>query len=247
MSCGIYKITNLINGHSYIGQSICIEQRWKNHKHYNKEREDYPLYRAFRKYGIDNFSFEIIEECEPNLLDEKEIYWINFYNTCSNNGYNQTSGGDGRNNSIVKLTDDDIKAIYDLLINSNITQRKIAQEFEVGEDTISEINHGKTRVQLGYTYPLRKNKKEKNFCIDCGAEILSISTRCESCYKKTLRKVERPQRNELKQLIRSTSFLQIGKKYGVTDNTIRKWCAAENLPTKKGIINSYSDEEWELI
>ena len=246
MSCGIYKITNLINGHSYIGQSICIELRWKNHKCYDKECENYPLYRAFRKYGIDNFSFEIIEECEPNLLNEKEVYWINFYNTYSN-GYNQTSGGDGRNNSIVKLTDDDIKVIYDLLINSNITQRKIAQEFGVGEDTISEINHGKTRIQLGYTYPLRKNKKEKNFCIDCGVEILSTSTRCDSCNHKLQRVSERPTREELKNLIRTESFLQIGREYKVSDNTIRKWCMAENLPTKKREINSYSDEEWELI
>ena len=246
MSCGIYKITNLINGHSYIGQSICIEIRWKNHKCYDKECKDYPLYRAFRKYGIENFSFEIIEECEPNLLNEKEIYWINFYNTYLN-GYNQTSGGDRRNNSFVKLTDDDIKTIYDLLINSNITQKQIAQEFKVDEKTISEINNGRTRIQSGYTYPLRKNRKDKNFCIDCGKEILSTSTRCESCYKKTLRKVERPQRDELKQLIRSTPFLQIGKKYNVSDNTIRKWCMAENLPIKKREINSYSDEEWELI
>lgn len=249
MSCGIYKITNLINGHSYIGQSICIEQRWKNHKHYDKDCENYPLYRAFRKYGIDNFSFEIIEECEPNFLDEKEIYWINFYNTL-NEGYNQTSGGSGRNNSIVKLTDDDIKVIYDLLINSKITQRKIAQEFGVGEDTISEINHGKTRVQLGYTYPLRSFKgimTKKNYCIDCGTEILSASTRCNKCNHKLQRISERPTREELKNLIRTKSFLQIGRDYGVSDNAIRKWCMSENLPTKKRKINSYSDEEWELI
>ena len=61
---GIYKITNLINNKIYIGQSVDIKKRWATHKRQafikGKEYDKY-LYRAIRKYGIDNFSFEIIE------------------------------------------------------------------------------------------------------------------------------------------------------------------------------------------
>ena len=62
---GIYKITNNINGHSYIGLSTNLEDRWKYHlTPYNQERESYKtLYKAFKKYGVENFSFEILEEC----------------------------------------------------------------------------------------------------------------------------------------------------------------------------------------
>lgn len=86
---GIYKITNNINNKSYIGQSIQIEQRWKEHKlKYNWEREKTkPLYLAFQKYGLENFTFEIIEECKEEQLDIKEKYWIDFYNSYKE-GYN---------------------------------------------------------------------------------------------------------------------------------------------------------------
>ena len=99
---GIYKITNKINNKSYIGKSKDIEARWKEHKwrmnsldevHLNK-----PLYRAFKKYGLENFSFEVIEELENYETDsnEREKYWIKFYNSYgSENGYNATCGGDG--------------------------------------------------------------------------------------------------------------------------------------------------------
>ena len=59
MSTGIYKITNLLNGKCYIGQSINIQKRWTNHKtsykNPNKDCYNYPLYKAFRKYGLENF------------------------------------------------------------------------------------------------------------------------------------------------------------------------------------------------
>ena len=58
------------------------------------------------------------------------------------------------------------------------------------------------------------------------------------------RVAERPDRDTLKNLIRTTSFLQIGKKYNVSDNAVRKWCIAYNLPSKVSIIKTISDEDW---
>ena len=247
MSCGIYRIVNNINQHCYIGQSINIESRWVHHKNYPKQSSHYPLYQAFEKYGIENFTFEIIEECPSNELDEKEIYWIQYYNSYYN-GYNQTTGGkSGNANNIIRISKEDILIIYDLLQNSNISQKEIAEQFKVGEDTISEINQGKTRVNPNLIYPLRQNKHEKKFCPKCGKIICSTSEYCVDCRKFLDRVVERPNREELKQLIRELPFTSIGAKYGVTDNAIRKWCDAENLPRKKKDINNYTDEEWRLI
>lgn len=107
--CGIYKIENLINGKVYIGQAGDIYRRWYHHKreiNINSEKSfKYPLYRAFRKYGIENFKFEIIEECSEEELNEKEIHYIKEYNSFignkNSNGYNQTIGGDGTRGRIV--------------------------------------------------------------------------------------------------------------------------------------------------
>ncbi len=54
-----------------------------------------PLYRAFRKYGIDNFTVEETEECSKEIVNEREIFWIDYYNTFYS-GYNATKGGCGR-------------------------------------------------------------------------------------------------------------------------------------------------------
>ena len=87
----------------------------------------------------------------------------------------------------------------------------------------------------------------KKYCIDCGIEIHFSSERCVQCNAKRQQVVERPSREELKTLIKTNSFLQIGKKYGVTDNTIRKWCKKENLPTKRSEIQKIREEDWNNI
>lgn len=90
----IYKITNLLNNKIYIGQTIfTVEKRWDQHKTASLIGET-KLYRAMRKYGIENFSIETLEKCENELLSEKEIKWIKFYNSYLN-GYNMTLGGEG--------------------------------------------------------------------------------------------------------------------------------------------------------
>lgn len=96
---GIYKFTNKENGHSYIGQSINIEQRLKDHRY--RAFSDYPtnrdyncaFYKALRLYGWENFEFEVLEECEKEQLNEREYYWISYYDTY-HHGYNMTEGGD---------------------------------------------------------------------------------------------------------------------------------------------------------
>ena len=98
--CGIYKITNNINGKMYIGQSNNIYRRWKEHKSkYSWYTQNNILYKAFQKYGIDNFTFEIIHECDESELNDKEVYYIQQYNTFikseNSNGYNITLGGNG--------------------------------------------------------------------------------------------------------------------------------------------------------
>lgn len=89
---GIYKITNKINGKIYIGQSQNIFQRWADHRYESKSNTK-PLYKAMRKCGIENFTFEIIEECDCSQLNEREIYWTKYFQSYSN-GYNLTPGGD---------------------------------------------------------------------------------------------------------------------------------------------------------
>ena len=118
---GIYCITNNINGKQYIGLSKDCQKRWWDHysKSYTSEREDdkkKALYRAMRKYGRENFSFQIIEECPEEQLKEREIYWIKKLDTY-NKGYNETFGGDnyssehilkGEAHGMAKLSEQDV-------------------------------------------------------------------------------------------------------------------------------------------
>lgn len=110
---GIYKITNLINGKSYIGQSNNIIRRFSEHK--NKgARADTPIDLAISKIGKDNFHYEVIEETTVENLNKKETYWILFYQT-HKNGYNCSVGGDnqsvGINNGRSIMTEKDIVEI----------------------------------------------------------------------------------------------------------------------------------------
>lgn len=107
------------------------------------------------------------------------------------------------------------------------------------------------------------NTKTQYFCLNCGKQITKYSKSglCVDCSHKAKRKTvktiqyketkkqqdNRPNREELKILIRNKPFTQIANNYGVTDNAVRKWCDKLNLPRTKKQINSYSDSQWENI
>lgn len=113
---GIYKITKKENGKSYIGQSNDIERRIKEHQY----KTDLAIELAIRKYGVDAFNYEVLEQCSLEELDAKEIYWIQYYNTFKGFGYNCNKGGGdsrGENNGRTNLTNEDVAYIrecYDL-------------------------------------------------------------------------------------------------------------------------------------
>ena len=97
----IYKIENLLNHKIYIGQTTKkrATDRFSQHRylarHPEQETSISYLHRAMNKYGVHNFSFEVIEETEDSLLNEREQYWIKEKNSLTPNGYNMTKGGEG--------------------------------------------------------------------------------------------------------------------------------------------------------
>ena len=81
---GIYKITNIQNQMTYVGQSVNIAERWKQHIKRGLGAEAptrNKLYPAMAATGLENFTFELIEECDKSLLDEREKYWQNYFNS----------------------------------------------------------------------------------------------------------------------------------------------------------------------
>lgn len=94
-ACGIYKITCLTTGQIYIGQSVDVCNRFKEHCKnalgVGNTRGQNKLYKVMAEQGLHNFTFELLEECDSSQLNEKEKYYINFFESY-NFGLNSTSG-----------------------------------------------------------------------------------------------------------------------------------------------------------
>ena len=170
---GIYKIENKINGKKYIGQSIDINRRFREHKNSlrnNKHGNNY-LQASFNKYGEDNFTFEIIDICEIDELDAFERLYINKYESMHNEwGYNLEDGGN--ENKI--LSKETLEKRQEYWNSEKGQQRKIeyAEKFSK-EQTTTGIMHlfkkdSKDTTQ-GYRWIYRYSENGKS------KEITSIS------------------------------------------------------------------------
>lgn len=166
----IYKIINQINGLIYIGQSKDPNKRWKQHcidSSNDIRRKNSRLHEAMHKYGIFNFSLEIIEGPISNY-NEREQYWIAYYNSQSRDkGYNITPGGEeppvliGEKSSLSKFSDKIITDIQDALINTNLSFEEISKKYNIDVNYLSSINRGLSRRNDNLNYPLRKNGNER--------------------------------------------------------------------------------------
>jgi group I intron endonuclease len=139
----IYKITNLVNNKIYIGQTCrTIEQRWKEHLkrrlYENGNGYNYHLYKSMRKYGTENFIIEEIEYCNDDILNEREMFWIQEYESFNPDiGYNATMGGSGSriyNYNEVYERYDNGESLVEISLNMNISRSYLEQIIKLHEN-----------------------------------------------------------------------------------------------------------------
>ena len=197
MSCGIYKITNLINNKIYIGKSVNIEKRFQSHK---RAKCNMAIHKAIQKYGINNFTFEILEECEEQQLDNREKYWINYFNSYLGEGYNAAPGGEGASHP-VKISNYQLQMIINDLKNSNLSIKELSQKYNVSSTTIHSINNGRSRIINNIQYPIRNLENHPS--------------------KQELYKLLQKTQGDIN---------SIANIYNVHYMTVREWCDKYDLP-----------------
>ena len=133
----IYKITNTINGKSYIGQTIQnVKERFYQHcaTKCSQAILNMVIHKAINKYGKSNFTIEVIEEVESTNLNDRERYWIRYYDSY-NNGYNSTKGGQDGIKLFKNLDTESIVREY----KSGKSLREIGRLFNVDKQTIKDL------------------------------------------------------------------------------------------------------------
>jgi len=225
-TCGIYSITNKINGKCYVGQSIDIERKFKQHRNGHDSSSQY-LKNAIAKYGFDNFDFVTIEECDPNDLNYKEQFWVLELDTMVPNGYNLTSGGgqgifvsnktrrkmseshSGENNHFYGLKHTDkIKKKLSEIKQGELNNRYGTKHTEETKRKMSEAQRGEKHY--GYGKPLSQETKDK-LSIALSGRVFSTEHR-----EKIARSLTGKERSDSSKINQSRSQMN-GKKIGCSN------------------------------
>jgi len=142
----IYKITNKLNGKIYIGKDTTSDS-----KYFGSGKL---IVRAIKKYGIDNFEKEIIEECSDyKSLSEREMFWINFFNSTNLlEGYNISNGGDG--GDTISNNPNRNEIIEN--ISNGLKNRIFSEEHRKN----LSLNHASGKIKKGKTYEEIYGKKK---------------------------------------------------------------------------------------
>lgn len=225
---GIYKFVNLINNECYVGKSINLEYRIKNHwdNAFRESSSEYNslLHQAIREYGTNNFKVEIIETCSRDVLEEREKYYIRTLNTLTPKGYNVAAGGQGGTPVNTLVRPEIVLKIIDQIKNTDKPYTQIAKEFGFSPSTIKVIAYGKQYRQDNEVYPLRNKEHIKRILYNNG-QLFRTNNPAAILNEQDVR--------EIIDLLLTTdiTYTDIGEMYGVSRDRI-------------GLINSGKAWTW---
>lgn len=210
MAIGIYKITNKLDGKVYIGQSRNTASRWYQHKRAAAgpiNGNNSYLVRSMRLHGVSNFTFEIIEECLVEQLNDREIYWIKYFNsTDSNIGYNYNAGGQYKHGdsskAIFRLTLKQVVEITNHLQDCKLSMTDIADKYNTSLSSIRNINTGLTWTRDDVAYPIRVHRLRRGI----------------------------PNREELISSLLKYGYPTTYRKWNAKLATLKRWCHMYNIP-----------------
>lgn len=208
----IYLISNDVNDKVYVGQTTqTLNKRFNGHCCYSKSDRGVNMYikRAIRKYGRDSFHITLIEECPISLLDERERYWISFYDSY-NNGYNLTKGGQDSNYfSLHRLENTvDTKKFSEYIMEFKPLAKEVAAHFGITKCSV---------------YNLIKRLNNPNLILN-------------SYNPRKAKSLEDIDKEELKSLyLKGWSILDLAKKYHIRKNKISKYLKDNGINIRRGL------------
>lgn len=220
---GIYKITSP-SGKIYIGQSINIEKRLDGYKN-SGSKSQIRLHHSFKKYGIKNHQFEIIEECAIDLLNERERYWQDFYDAIGNNGLNcRLQGCNDKSGRLSKET----------ILNISKGRYGIVSRFKNPELRLEKIKIALTGKKLSESHRMSLSRAQTGLKRSPEAIMKSAKSRTGlkfgEDFRKTMREVQTGGKNSYAKITLNTNT-------GIFYETAKE--AAESLGWTYSRFNHY--------
>ncbi len=163
----IYKLTNKLNGLSYVGATKNFKRRMgEHHWNYGDKRKICTLVdKAIRQYGWENFTAEVIEVCDAEIADERESHWIKEFNTLEPYGYNCTTGGTkgtkfSTKSSLRQSAERIEKTVFPVLQaeldKQQITRTDLAQRLSYNFKGVSAWFNGKREISLSMALKIKE-------------------------------------------------------------------------------------------